>query len=59
MSIISYIKEVKSESKNIKWPTRKQVINYTLIVIGLSLLLALYVGALDAFFAKLLSIILN
>lgn len=59
MSIISYITEVKAESKNIKWPTKKQVVNYTLVVIVLSLLLAIYVGALDAFFAKLLSIILN
>ncbi|MBC7981692.1 preprotein translocase subunit SecE, partial [Candidatus Parcubacteria bacterium] len=59
MSIISYIKEVASETRNIKWPTRKQVISYTLIVIVLSLLLAAYVGALDAAFAKLLSIILN
>lgn len=59
MSIISYIKEVKSETKNIKWPTRKQVISYTLIVIVLSLILAAYVGALDAAFARLLSIVLN
>ncbi len=59
MSIISYIKEVASESRNIKWPTRKQVISYTLIVIVLSLLLAIYVGALDAAFARLLSILLN
>jgi len=55
MSIISYIKEVKAETKNIKWPTKKQVINYTLVVIVVSLLLALYVGVLDALFAKLLS----
>lgn len=59
MSIITYIKEVASETRNIKWPTRKQVISYTLIVIVLSLLLAAYVGALDAAFAKLLSILLN
>lgn len=59
MSIISYISEVKSEAKNIKWPTKKQVINYTATVMVLSLILAIYIGALDAFFAKLLSIILN
>jgi preprotein translocase subunit SecE len=58
MSIISHIKEVKAETKNIKWPTKKQVINYTIIVIVLSILLAAYVGALDALFAKLLSIII-
>ncbi len=59
MSIISYIKEVGSETRNIKWPTRKQVISYTIIVIVISLLLAAYVGALDAAFAKLLSALLN
>ena len=59
MSIVSYIKEVAAETKNIKWPTRKQVISYTLIVIILSIILAAYVGALDAIFARLLSIILN
>ncbi len=58
MSIVTYIKEVASETKNIKWPTRKQVISYTLIVIVLSLILAVYVGAIDAAFARLLSIIL-
>jgi preprotein translocase subunit SecE len=59
MSIISYISEVKSEAKNIKWPTKKQVVSYTIAVIVLSLVLAIYVGALDALFAKILSIILN
>ena len=59
MSIISYLTEVKAESKNIKWPTKKQVINYTIVVIVLSIVLAIYVGALDALFAKLLSIVLN
>ena len=59
MSIISYIREVKAETKNIKWPTRKQVTGYTSVIIVLSLLLAVYVGSLDALFAKLLSIILN
>ncbi len=54
MSIISYIKEVKAETKNVKWPTKKQVINYTLIVIIVSILLAMYIGGLDALFAKVL-----
>ena len=59
MSIISYIKEVKAETKNIKWPNKKQVIGYTTVIVILSILLAAYIGILDAAFAKLLSIILN
>ncbi len=55
MSIVSYIKEVIAETKKVKWPTKKQIINYTLIVIVLSIIMAIYVGALDALFAKLLS----
>lgn len=59
MSIISYIKEVGFETKKIKWPTKKQIISYTLIVIILSILLGAYVGGLDALFAKLLSLLLK
>jgi len=42
MSLISYIKETKGELKHVSWPTRAQTINYTVIVIGISLIIALY-----------------
>ncbi len=59
MSIINkltnYLKEVKVELKKVNMPTRKETIKYTLIVIGLSLFVALFLGGLDFLFTFLIS----
>lgn len=59
MSIISkltnYLKEVKVELKKVNMPTRKETIKYTLIVIGLSLFVALFLGGFDFLFTFLVS----
>jgi len=36
-----------SEMKKVVWPTKKQTINYSAVVIGLSLVLAAFFGFLD------------
>ncbi|OGZ20416.1 MAG: preprotein translocase subunit SecE [Candidatus Nealsonbacteria bacterium RIFCSPHIGHO2_01_FULL_43_31] len=52
--IITFLKEVKLEIKKVNWPTRHQTIKYTLIVLGISLVIALFLGGLDFLFTKLL-----
>ncbi|HEY4505892.1 MAG TPA: preprotein translocase subunit SecE [Candidatus Paceibacterota bacterium] len=52
MSLISYIKETKGELKHVSWPTRAQTINYTVIVIGISLIIAIYLGVFDFIFTE-------
>jgi len=47
MKLISFLKEVKLETKKINWPTGKETIRYTLIVIGISTGVALFLGGLD------------
>jgi len=47
MKLISFLKEVKLETKKINWPTREETIKYTLIVIGISTGVALFLGGLD------------
>jgi preprotein translocase subunit SecE len=54
--IIQFLKEVRIELTKVTWPTRKQLIKYTLIVIALSLVLAAFLGALDSLFSYLLNI---
>lgn len=39
--------EVKSEMKKVSWPTRKETLKYTLSVIGVSVVLAVFLGGLD------------
>lgn len=51
MSLSSYIKETRAEIKHVSWPTRKQAVNYTIIVIGLSVVTALILGFFDFAFS--------
>jgi preprotein translocase subunit SecE len=50
MGLINYIKETKGELKHVSWPTRKQAVTYTILVIIISLLTAAYLGAFDWIF---------
>jgi len=50
-----FLKEVRVEMKKVNWPTRKETLRYTLIVIGVSLVVATYLGGLDVIFNKILN----
>ena len=51
---IQFLKEVKSELTKVIWPTRAQTIRMTLYVIGISLLVAVILGAVDFGLTELL-----
>ena len=52
--LITYLKEVKLEIRKVNWPTREQTIRYTLIVLGISATVAIFLGGLDFLFTQLL-----
>ena len=52
--IIQFFKEAKAELAKVNWPTREKTVNYTLIVIGISVAVAIFLGGLDWFFEYLL-----
>lgn len=45
--VTTYFKEAKLELTKVSWPTRKQALKYTLIVIGASLATAIFLGGID------------
>ena len=47
IKIATFLREVKTETKRVNWPTREETIRYTLIVLGVSLVVAAYLGGLD------------
>jgi len=51
--LVTFLKEVKLEIKKVNWPTRQETIRYTLIVIGISVTVAIYLGGLDFLFITL------
>ena len=52
--IITFLKEAMLELKKVNWPTRQETLRYTLIVIGISVAVAIFLGGLDVIFSRLL-----
>jgi len=52
--IINFIKEAKSELSKVNWPTKKQTLNYTMLVVVVSLIVAVFLGGLDYLFGYIL-----
>ena len=53
--IIQFLKEVRNELAKVAWPTKGQVIQYTIVVIAISLAVAVFLGVLDFIFEWLLN----
>ncbi len=47
---VKFFKEVKAELKKVVWPSKKQVVNNTLIVIAAVLVIGIVIWAFDAIF---------
>ena len=45
--VFNYVRESRDELKKVVWPSRKETIKYTLIIIGISLAVAAFLGAVD------------
>ncbi|MCX6762378.1 MAG: preprotein translocase subunit SecE [Candidatus Moranbacteria bacterium] len=54
--ITTFIKEARGELKKVNWPTREQTVKYTALVVGLSLAVAIFLGALDYLFEYIIKV---
>lgn len=45
--LITYLRDSVGEMRKVTWPTKKQVINYSIVVITMSLGVAIFFGILD------------
>ena len=46
-SLVQYIKDSKNEIKKVTWPNKKEVKQHTMLVIGISLATAAFLGIVD------------
>ncbi|MBU4350863.1 preprotein translocase subunit SecE [Candidatus Parcubacteria bacterium] len=53
--ITNFLKGSVSEAKKVNWPSKKEVLKYTLVVLGLSVIMAMFLGGTDLVFTKLLN----
>lgn len=44
---VNYIRDTKGELIHVSWPTRKQALVFTAIVIAISIAVSIYLGFLD------------
>lgn len=52
--IKSFINELRQEFKRINWPSRGETIKMSVVVVVISLLVAVFLGALDFAFVTIL-----
>jgi preprotein translocase subunit SecE len=55
--IKNYFKGVKSELKKVNWPTRKELINYTMVVLATVGVMVVVIWGLDLVFEKVIGLI--
>lgn len=53
---IHYLKETRGEMKHVSWPTQRQALINTTLVIIISILIALFLGFFDFLFTRLLDL---
>ena len=54
-----FLRESKTELKKVKWPTKKELLASTAVVLFLSLLMALYFGIVDFGLIKIIKVVLR
>lgn len=58
-SPVVFLKEVKTELAKVVWPTKKETIRLTAVVVGISVSVGLFLGAIDYLLTKIMEIILQ
>ncbi len=53
--LINYFRDTRQELRHVNWPSRENAIRFTLLVIGVSAVLAAFLGLLDFLFLYLLN----
>lgn len=51
------INDILSELRKVTWPTREETRNLTIVVIGISVVLGVFLGGMDLLFAQLYTLI--
>lgn len=57
--VTKYFRDTASEMKQVKWPTKQQALVYSALVIAISLVVSLFLGAFDYVFGQFIDFIVN
>ena len=54
-----FVREVIAEFRKVTWPSRQELANSTVVVIGVTVVVALFLGSVDIVLAKIVEAILR
>ncbi|HER25302.1 MAG TPA: preprotein translocase subunit SecE [Candidatus Atribacteria bacterium] len=57
--INNFIKEAIAELKKVIWPTKKDLKNSTIVVISTIIMASIFIGLVDVFFTKVLTLFMK
>ncbi|HVZ66979.1 MAG TPA: preprotein translocase subunit SecE [Patescibacteria group bacterium] len=57
--MFTFLKEVRSELEKVTWPTSADVVRLTIIVLVISAIVGVYLGAADYGFTNLLGLLIS
>jgi preprotein translocase subunit SecE len=57
--VLKYLKETRAELYKVSWPTRREALNLTLIVVAVTFAMAVLLGVLDYAFSQLIGLIVK
>jgi len=53
--IVNFFLEARAELAKVSWPSRQTLLHYTVLVVMISVLVAIFLGTLDSFFGYLVN----
>jgi preprotein translocase subunit SecE len=58
-ALVKYVRSTIAELRQVAWPTKREAILYTILVVVISAIVALYVGAFDYLFSQGIDYLIN
>ncbi len=56
--LVNYLKGAREELAKVVWPNRETTIRHTIVVIGISIAIAIFLGLVDFLLSKILEIVI-
>lgn len=58
-AVVRYVRETRLELGKVSWPTRKEALNLTVIVLVVTVAMAAFLGSLDFIFTKFFQLVIG
>lgn len=58
-AIVRYFRETLGEMRRVSWPTRREAINLTIVVLLVTAVMSLFLGTLDYLFTTVFRVVIS